>query len=48
MSEKHLGATLFPITGLPQQAFRLRVLRVPQMIVGAGALSVFAMVLVVR
>lgn len=32
MSEKHLGATLFPITGLPQQAFRLRVLRVRETI----------------
>lgn len=32
MSEKHLGATLFPITGLPKQAFRLRVLRVREAI----------------
>ncbi len=32
MSEKHLGATLFPISGLPQRAFRLRVLRVREAI----------------
>lgn len=32
MSEKQLGATLFPISGLPSQAFRLRVLRVRETI----------------
>lgn len=32
MSEKQLGATLFPITGLPGRAFRLRVLRVRESI----------------
>lgn len=32
MNEKLLGATLFPITGLPGQAFRLRVLRVRESI----------------
>jgi hypothetical protein len=32
MSKKQLGATLFPITGLPGQAFRLRVLRVREAI----------------
>jgi hypothetical protein len=32
MNEKQLGATLFPITGLPRQAFRLRVLRVRESI----------------
>lgn len=32
MSDKQLGATLFPITGLPAQAFRLRVLRVRETI----------------
>lgn len=32
MSEKQLGATLFPIIGLPERAFRLRVLRVRESI----------------
>lgn len=32
MNEKQLGATLFPITGLPGRAFRLRVLRVREAI----------------
>jgi hypothetical protein len=32
MSEKRLGATLFPITGLPGKAFSLRVLRVRETI----------------
>jgi hypothetical protein len=30
MSEKRLGATLFPISGLPSKAFRLRVLKVAE------------------